>query len=225
MPCGINFFRTFVFKTQTWYKWIQLKFLKFNQELKGEKSMVEDLPIIIRIAIYLPAYRYSYEGNYALNVFKGVAGPEQNFEKPWIQFQDSLHFYYYFLCDYICASYKILWNAVPKLTWKMKNHSRLQRTFLNALRNEMFISLDQRISCWKQHKVFKYITVAKRAFLDEKSADNIFYNHFYTWWTAVLCKSSPSFSSVKEENELPCAMFCKVISWIDFACSVRWIGK
>lgn len=172
--------------------------------------MVEGLATIIKIAIYLPAYRYSYEGNCAVNVLKGVAGPEQNFEQPWIQFPDSLHFYYYFLCDYICASYKILWNAVPKLTCKMKNHSSLQRTFFNALINAMFISLDQRISCWKQHNiVFKYITAAKTAFSDEKVVTTIFYNHFYTWWTALICKLALSFSSVREENESPCACFEK----------------
>lgn len=55
--------------------------------------MVEGLATIIRIATYLPAYRYSYESNYALNVLKGVAGPEQNFKQPRIQFPDSLHFY------------------------------------------------------------------------------------------------------------------------------------
>lgn len=76
--------------------------------------MVEGLATTIRIAIDLPVYRYSYEGNYALNVLKGVAGPEQNFEQPRIQFPDSLHFYFSFyvityvlvtkFCEMLCQN-------------------------------------------------------------------------------------------------------------------------
>lgn len=63
---------------------------------------------------------------------------------------------------------------MPKLTCKMKNQSSLQRTFFNALINEMFVSLDQSISWWKQCNVFKYITVAKTTLFRWKGADNIF---------------------------------------------------
>lgn len=57
--------------------------------------MVEALATITRLALYIPVYRYIYEGKCALNMLKGVAGPEENVEQPWIQFPDSLHFYYY----------------------------------------------------------------------------------------------------------------------------------
>lgn len=59
-------------------------------------------------------------------------------------------FFNYFLHGYTCVSYKIVRNAVPKLTCNMKNHSNLLRTFFNLVIDEMFISLDQSTSCWKQ---------------------------------------------------------------------------
>lgn len=38
--------------------------------------MVEDLFTIITVAIYTPVYRYGYDGDSALSVLKGIAGPQ-----------------------------------------------------------------------------------------------------------------------------------------------------
>lgn len=56
---------------------------KFQERAgRGAKSAEDNLSTFIRLVIYLPVYRHSYKGNYALSVLKGIAGPEQNFERP-----------------------------------------------------------------------------------------------------------------------------------------------
>lgn len=68
--------------------------------------MVEGLAIIIRIAIYLPAYRYSYEGNYALNVLKVLLDLNRTLSSPEFSLQIP--------CIFIITFYVITYVLVTK---------------------------------------------------------------------------------------------------------------